>query len=135
MKRIRSQNNLNKNKAMTTNIDKGIRCTNFIADLIIIYFIWYFIYIFTQSIFIYYPGFHIITVCYYFILEATLGQTIGKMITKTKIIKVNGQKPSIYNLIIRSICRIVPFDTFSFLFGYERGFHDIMSSTKLYSYQ
>ena len=68
---------------------------------------------------------------YYFILEATTGMTIGKLITQTKVININGLKPSTYNIFIRTFCRLIPFDAFSFLA--ISGWHDSLSNTTVVS--
>lgn len=116
---------------MIKGIDKGIRLTNYITDIFIVYILWYLLFSFTQSYFVFYIGFQILIFLYYFLFEFMFGKTVGKMITKTRVVKVNGQKPSVYNLLLRSFCRLIPIDTLSYLFGYERGFHDIMSNTRL----
>ena len=69
----------------------------------------------------------ILAVFYYTILEATTGQTIGKMITGTKVVDENGEKPDFGTIMVRSFSRIVPFDAFSFL-G-TKGWHDSWSNT------
>jgi len=112
-------------------IDKATRLINYLNDLFVIYFCWLlFTYIFNA-----YKAssltFNIIMFLYYLIFEVTTGQTIGKMITKTIVVKKDGTKPSFFNILMRSFWRLIPFDTFSYLFGYELGMHDILSSTKL----
>lgn len=64
---------------------------------------------------------------YYFIWEATTARTLGKLITGTIIVDENGEKPTAYTAFIRTICRLIPFEYFSFL-G-ERGWHDSISKT------
>ena len=53
----------------------------------------------------------------HFAFEYFCGRTIGKFITKTKVVDINGDKPSTKKLFIRNICRRIPFDNFSFLLG------------------
>jgi len=64
---------------------------------------------------------------YYTILEASTGKSLGKYITKTTVIKADGTRPDMMNILGRSLCRFIPFDAFSFL-G-ERGWHDSISKT------
>jgi uncharacterized RDD family membrane protein YckC len=66
---------------------------------------------------------------FYFILESTSQRTIGKLITQTKVVLENGEKPSLETIIIRSLCRIIPFEPFSFFGNIPRGWHDTISKT------
>lgn len=70
-----------------------------------------------------------VTVLYYSIFESVTGKTIGKYITKTKVVKKNGDKIKLRHAIIRSICRCIPFDVFSFLGNNPIGWHDSISKT------
>ena len=65
----------------------------------------------------------------YTILESLTQKTIGKLITNTKVVLENGEKPSVNVIIIRSLCRLIPFDAFSFLGDVPKGWHDTMSKT------
>ena len=68
---------------------------------------------------------------YYFILELTIGQTIGKMITKTKVVNTNNkEKPNFTRIFTRTISRLIPIDFLSYLFS-SNGIHDILSKTEL----
>ncbi len=65
---------------------------------------------------------------YYVILEAAFSKTIGKFITKTKVVKEDGSKPGFVTIMGRTLCRIIPFEAFSFL-GNSTGWHDRFSKT------
>lgn len=65
----------------------------------------------------------------YFILEATKQRTLGKYISKTMVVLENGEKPDIKTIALRTICRIIPFDAFSYLGSTTRGWHDSLSKT------
>ncbi|MCK0161696.1 RDD family protein [Allomuricauda sp. F6463D] len=68
---------------------------------------------------------------YYFVFEYTSGQTIGKMITKTKVVNVNEpNRVGVLNIFWRTISRLIPIDILSYLFS-NRGIHDILSQTEL----
>jgi uncharacterized RDD family membrane protein YckC len=69
-------------------------------------------------------------VAYYAIMEIIFQKTIGKFITKTKVVKMNGEKPTEGDILMRTLCRMVPFDHISYLFM-KNGFHDILSKTKV----
>ena len=66
---------------------------------------------------------------YYFIFEYFNGQTIGKMITKTKVVSFSkNNNLFIIRLFIRTLMRFIPIDIISYLFTY-RGLHDLISMT------
>jgi uncharacterized RDD family membrane protein YckC len=68
---------------------------------------------------------------YYFIMESTTGQTVGKMITKSKVVTSGTQeKPSASSIFIRTLSRLIPVDFFSYLF-IPIGIHDRLSKTEL----
>ena len=69
-----------------------------------------------------------VTILYYFLIETTTkGRSIGKFISDTKVVKIDGSEPTTKDYFVRSICRIIPFEPLSFLFG--AGFHDTISKT------
>lgn len=71
---------------------------------------------------------------YHFIMEWTTGQTVGKMITKSKVVTSDTQeKPSASGIFIRTLCRLIPIDFFSYLF-IPIGIHDRLSKTELKHY-
>lgn len=65
---------------------------------------------------------------YYIYLEYNYQTTLGKHLTKTKVVMADGQKPELNDIIIRTLCRLIPFDRFSFIFT-SNGFHDYLSKT------
>ena len=65
----------------------------------------------------------------YFICEYLWQQTPGKFLTQTIVIDEYGNKPSIKQITIRSLIRLVPFEAFSCLDDYSRGWHDKWSDT------
>ncbi len=77
----------------------------------------------------YFVGF-IIGLIYYSLLEFLTGKSIGKMITKTKVVTESGDKPTFLNILGRTLCRFIPFEPLSFLFGDDdKGWHDTISKT------
>lgn len=73
---------------------------------------------------------YVISFVYYFTFEAlTGGRTLGKYITGTKVLTWYGEKPSVGRFAKRSLCRLIPFDHFSFLTENPRGWHDSLSDT------
>lgn len=72
--------------------------------------------------------FFLLYVMYHFISEYFFGKTLGKFLTKTKVLNEEGEKPSFQQLLIRNLFRLIPLDPFSFLFS-KRGWHDTISKT------
>ena len=68
--------------------------------------------------------------CYYYIMEVTCQKTVAKFITKTKVVTKNGSKPTKSDILVRTFCRLIPFDQISFLFT-RKGFHDRLSDTQV----
>jgi uncharacterized RDD family membrane protein YckC len=66
---------------------------------------------------------------YFFGTEVMWGKTAGKLITKTKVVNKEGKKPSWQTIFARTLCRLIPFDGFSFLGKNPRGWHDSISHT------
>ena len=67
---------------------------------------------------------------YYTVMEIKFQKTIGKFITKTKVVTIDGNKPTASEIIIRTICRLIPFDGISYVFV-KNGLHDYLSKTKV----
>src|SRR5690606_30862015 len=71
----------------------------------------------------------IITLIYYNIIETATSRSIGKYITKTKVVMVDGSKPKFDEILIRTLCRLIPFNALSFLGDLGKGWHDTLSKT------
>ena len=129
-----------KNKVDTNVVGSGIRFLNFIIDFIagmilgaIIGFIFSILFVLNDSIlsqligyFMFFGTFFF----YYSFMEIKFQKTVGKFITKTKVVKLNGEKPNTSDIITRTFCRFIPFDRISFLFV-KNGIHDFLSKTKV----
>ncbi len=68
---------------------------------------------------------------YYALFEFKTGRTIGKLITKTRVVTISGEAPSFVAILIRTFCRFIPFEDFSFLVSNKSGWHDKLSNTKV----
>ena len=68
-------------------------------------------------------------IAYYALFESWLGKTIGKVITKTKVVDSEGEKPDFKAIVGRSFARLIPFEAFSFLRETPTGIHDRMTNT------
>lgn len=66
---------------------------------------------------------------YYSVTEALWGKTIGKVITKTKVINVDGSDIGLGKAILRTLCRFIPFDHLSFFDEQRTGWHDRFTKT------
>lgn len=64
---------------------------------------------------------------YYFCFEVMYSRTPGKFQTQTKVVNKDGKKPSIFQLLIRSISRFI--SIFSGISDDERAIHDTISNT------
>ncbi|KRB54305.1 RDD family protein [Flavobacterium sp. Root186] len=71
--------------------------------------------------------FVVISIFYYSLSEGLFGRSIGKFVTGTVVVDENGEKPSFGTIFKRTLCRLIPFDGFSFLGS--RGWHDSISDT------
>ena len=105
---------------------KKIRFFNSLIDLGIIYLFGQF-FMFKNEMTIIWLGPFIFI--YYFIFELIFGVTLGKMITKTMVTDVFGNRPTFFSIFIRSLARLIPFEAFSFLSTTGRGWHDYFSGT------
>ena len=68
---------------------------------------------------------------YYFLFEYINGQTLGKMITRSKVISLpENEKYYFIRILLRTLMRFVPFDILSYLFS-NKGLHDWISKTTI----
>lgn len=113
-----------------------IRLVNFIIDSVIIAFATIFmgsvfkmvfnILFFDNIIWIYLLSY----LFYYMILEGVYGCTIGKMITKTKVIYLNKNSSRVLVVFIRTVARFIPFEPLSIIFYKDsKMWHDVISGT------
>ncbi|MFP2996971.1 RDD family protein [Spongiivirga sp. MCCC 1A20706] len=65
---------------------------------------------------------------YYFLPEKIYGKTLGKMITKTKVVDINRQEPTTLMLIKRTLLRAVTL-LLTFISDENVAFHDQFSKT------
>jgi len=68
---------------------------------------------------------------YYSLFESKLGKTIGKMITCTRVVNKSGGRIGSGKAVLRTLCRFIPFEVFSFLFKRGVGWHDSFSGTRV----
>ena len=72
-----------------------------------------------------------IWVGYYTFTEYQWGKSVGKMITKCKVVDdATGGKPTLRQAFLRSLSRLVPFEAFSLLFR-DKAWHDTWLDTSV----
>jgi uncharacterized RDD family membrane protein YckC len=67
---------------------------------------------------------------YYFSCEATTGRTVGKLVSGTRVVSESGGRPTLVQILQRTVSRLVPFEPFSF-FASSPGWHDRWSKTRV----
>lgn len=122
-----------------TDASKTKRFINYVIDRIILFAIGVVAYIGFEYIDVIIPDNAItnylfgsaIGFVYYFIFEISTQRTLGKLVTKTKVVTEDGLTPTSHMLITRSLSRFVPFDAFSYLGSENTGWHDRWSKTRV----
>jgi uncharacterized RDD family membrane protein YckC len=75
----------------------------------------------------------VLQIIYYTIMEGLFdGKTIGKLITKCRAVKLDGSPMTFSTALIRSLCRLIPFDGLSIFWG--RIWHDQISKSVVVSH-
>lgn len=70
----------------------------------------------------------VVFLAYYTFLEGSKGKTLGKMITKTKVIREDGEPMTFGKAFLRTLCRLVPFEFISAFLG-QKMWHDQWTNT------
>jgi uncharacterized RDD family membrane protein YckC len=65
---------------------------------------------------------------YYTLFEGAKGKILGKLITKTRVVREDGEPMTYGKAFVRTLCRIVPFEAFSAFFGIKM-WHDSWTNT------
>jgi uncharacterized RDD family membrane protein YckC len=76
-----------------------------------------------------YTFFACLALVYYNVFEILFARTVGKFITQTIVVDENGEKPNYESILMRTICRLIPLEIFSFIGMPARGWHDSISKT------
>jgi uncharacterized RDD family membrane protein YckC len=69
----------------------------------------------------------LLMLAYYLFFEGVWARTPGKLVFGTVVVNEAGGKPTIMQVFVRTLCRFIPFEAFSFL-G-KRGWHDSIPKT------
>jgi uncharacterized RDD family membrane protein YckC len=67
-------------------------------------------------------------IVYYTASEFLTGKTFGKVLTRTHVVRKTGDPLDLRTALIRSLCRFIPLDSFSYLDDLV-GWHDSLSKT------
>jgi len=71
-----------------------------------------------------------VSIIFYGLFESISSRTPAKYITGTIVVMRDGTKPDSTAILIRTLCRQIPLEAFSFLFGqFAIGWHDTLSKT------
>lgn len=73
-----------------------------------------------------------ILVAYYTVMEGLFGITIGKLCTGTRLVDEHGRPITFRHALLRSLCRLIPFNALSILMSDDkavRGWHDSIPGT------
>lgn len=115
----------------------GRRFANFVIDTFVIYII-FFIFFFALALTGDYDPegglqytIYLFMFAYHALMEGLTGKTIGKYITKTKVVTEDGEKPTMKTALIRTLCRFIPFEAFSFFGTPCQGWHDSLAKSKV----
>ena len=113
-------------------LSKTVRLTNFVIDTVVYLVFMYSLLLLFRNIIDKENVKWISMVCYllyYFMFEYFKGQTIGKIITRSKVVSEDGMQNRFFIQILgRTLMRFIPLDILSYLFT-PNGFHDRISKT------
>jgi uncharacterized RDD family membrane protein YckC len=72
-----------------------------------------------------------IMLLYYLPSEALFGRTLGKLLTRTRVVSEFGGPPDLSQALRRTLIRLIPFEAFTFLSANPVGLHDRWSGTRV----
>jgi uncharacterized RDD family membrane protein YckC len=74
----------------------------------------------------------VVPLLYYTVLEAGFGWTLGKLVTGTRVVGLDGRRATPLQILGRSLARFIPFEPLSFFGrGDPVGWHDSLSNTRV----
>lgn len=114
----------------------GTRILNFLIDTLVIFAITYLLYKgykwyafqYHKPLIYFGPMFFAVMFVYYTVFEWLTAGTLGKKASLTKVISLNGKKPTFLQVLIRSIVRLTIIDMF-FIPFLDKTLHDYLSKT------
>lgn len=114
----------------------GSRVVNFVVDTIIIFGLSYgafsihkfYVTYYTVSFVPFYIFFWATLFVYYLIIESIFKRTPGKLLSMSKVVRLDGKKPTFGQVFIRSLLRLTIIDCF-FIPFVDDTLHDYVSKT------
>jgi len=73
----------------------------------------------------------IVTPLYYFLSESLWARTPAKFVTRTKVVTVDFDPPTLAHILLRSVFRLIPFEAISFMESNPVGWHDRLYDTRV----
>jgi uncharacterized RDD family membrane protein YckC len=73
----------------------------------------------------------IVVFLYYLASETLFGQTLGKLVTGTRVVTESGGPPAFWQILARSIYRLVPLEPLSLFNRHSIAWHDRWSKTRV----
>ncbi|MTB52115.1 RDD family protein [Lewinella sp. W8] len=74
----------------------------------------------------------ILSLSYYTCFEYfTQGKSLGKLVTRTRAVRLDNEPLTFRDALLRSAIRMIPFEAFSFLREENTGWHDMWTDTKV----
>jgi uncharacterized RDD family membrane protein YckC len=116
----------------------GSRVINFVVDTILIALIAYalykwnnfYVYYWQHKFYPFYLFFYPMVFIYYTLFEGIAGRSPGKWLSITRVRNLKGEKPSFYQILLRSLLRLTFIDMF-FIPFFDRPLHDQLSKTRV----
>lgn len=120
------------------NVGIGTRVLSFVVDTILVLLLsfglykWYSFYMFYYHVtdIEFYMFFYATMVLYYFVFESISLRTPGKWISVSKVVNLQDKRPAIWQILVRSLVRVIPIDCF-FIPFLDGTLHDFASKTKV----
>lgn len=75
------------------------------------------------------PNYILASLCYFVTSEYFFKKSIGKLVTKTRVVRKDGRAIKFTNILIRTLCRHIPFEPLSCFGSNVVGWHDSLSNT------
>ena len=131
----------------------GARLANYLIDMVLFYLVFFaamfmigvlvgasggsadfadFLESIPGKLLIYLFAFSLLVIFFTLIEGASKGRSVGKLITGTRAVKDDGSAISWKDALLRSLCRLIPFEVFSGFSGHP--WHDSLTSTRVVRY-
>ncbi|WP_053991605.1 RDD family protein [Mangrovimonas sp. TPBH4] len=138
-KQINISKNENENDFSGSPANSIIRLVNFIVDSLVWLILYFSVAYILDLYFVRFNSYLInyiysislglmLFLVYYSVLEFFLHRTLGKFLTRTKVVSNLGEEITFSMIFKRSIARFIPIDVFYYLFS-KKGLHDRLSNT------